>query len=334
MLARSTVLRHPSGLRVDTPLLIPSFSSKGFGISARDGRSEIQAVLSAATEFLTDSMLISAYDLHHGHIPRIEAPITEITVVDSGGYETSDQQDLSSSYFRPVSPLAWSKPEYETVIGAWPDEVPAMLVSYDDGRERVSLPEQIENASELLSYGRQHLVTFLIRPETKVQRLVQVSNIVASIHELTPFSVIGLTEKELGTSMLDRMVNLARIRFAMDDAGISAPIHVFGCLDPISIPLYFLAGAEVFDGLSWLRYGFADGVAMYRHNSAAMYVGIDRHDDFVKVKTLQDNLGALVDLRNQMRRFTRDRDYEKFGRHAVMLRTAYELLATRERRVA
>jgi hypothetical protein len=34
----------------------------------------------------------------------------------------------------------------------------------------------------------------------------------------------------------------------LDEAGVKSPIHVFGALDPLTVCLYFVAGAEVFDG--------------------------------------------------------------------------------------
>jgi hypothetical protein len=56
MLARSTKLQHPLGVNFETPLLIPSFSSKGFGVS-KSGESEIRQIFAVASEYLTDTML-------------------------------------------------------------------------------------------------------------------------------------------------------------------------------------------------------------------------------------------------------------------------------------
>jgi hypothetical protein len=47
-------------------------------------------------------------------------------------------------------------------------------------------------------------------------------------------------------------------------------IHVLGGLDPFMTPLYFLAGADVIDSLTWLRMGFTDGGARYLPGLAAM----------------------------------------------------------------
>jgi hypothetical protein len=69
VLPRSQTLRHPSGETFTTPLLVPSFSSKGFRIN-KNGRSEIWGVFANTAEFLTEAILVSAYDIHHKHLPR------------------------------------------------------------------------------------------------------------------------------------------------------------------------------------------------------------------------------------------------------------------------
>ena len=342
MLARTSQLRHPSlGITVETPLLVPSFSSKGFGLRTKRGSdgnetevSEVTEILEVASEYLTDSMLISAYDIYHGYVPLPESAVTDITILDSGGYETSDMQDLSATFIHQVVRKEWDEQKHDEVLKSWPSHVPALFVSYDDSDQRLSLAEQIEKARTLAGTYRHHLCAILIKPETEGQKYVQMKNVLASVDELRDFNVIGFTEKELGDSFLDRMVKIARIRLALDDEGISSPIHIFGSLDPISVPLYFVSGAEIFDGLTWLRYGYDSGMAVYRQNFSAKSIGLSRRDDFVKLKTLQDNLGFLVDLTNQMRKFLVDGDFGKFGPNASTIRDAVELLRTKIRRVA
>lgn len=69
MLCRTSKLIHPSsGASLETPLLVPSFSSKAFGFG-RDGEPEVLQVLKAAQEFITRTCLVSAYDVHYNYIP-------------------------------------------------------------------------------------------------------------------------------------------------------------------------------------------------------------------------------------------------------------------------
>jgi hypothetical protein len=338
-LARTSRLEHPSGAVLETPILIPSFSSKGFGFQTKRTASgisecsEVEDIFKAASEFLTDSMLVSAFDIYHGYLPKPEHALTEITFVDSGGYETSDQQDLSSTFTHYVSRGEWDARKHEDVLLSWPEQVPAVFISFDTSDLRVPLAAQIENGQTLFRAHRSHLSALLVKPETADQRYVQVTNVIASARDFRVFDVVGFTEKELGNSTLQRMEKLAQIRLALDDAGVQKPIHVFGSLDPLSVPLYFMAGAEIFDGLTWLRYGYTADAAIYRQNYAAKHIGIDRRDDFIKLKAMQDNLGYLRTLTNHMRRFLNDGDFTKFGGNAEIIREGVELLRTRVRRI-
>ncbi len=129
------------------------------------------------------------------------------------------------------------------------------------------------------------------------------------------------------------MEAIAAIRLALDDVEVSAPIHVFGSLDPLTTLLYFLSGAEIFDGLTWLRFGFDTGVAIYSQNFGALKVGIGRRDDLVKAVMMRSNLGYLVDLRDQMLKFINTGDFSHFGPAAPSVRAGFELLQTKNRRV-
>ena len=69
-LARKSSITHPLGVVLETPLLVPSFSSKGFLFKKTKTRliSEVADFMDVSAEVLTESMLVSAYDVHHKHI--------------------------------------------------------------------------------------------------------------------------------------------------------------------------------------------------------------------------------------------------------------------------
>jgi hypothetical protein len=90
-----------------------------------------------------------------------------------------------------------------------------------------------------------------------------------------------------------------------------------------------VAGAEIFDGLSWLRYGFDNGAAVYRQDFGARRVGIHERDDFVKAKAMQSNLSYLSALRMQMRKFLLDGDFARFGPNRELVQEGYDMLRTR-----
>ena len=80
MLARRRALRL-NGREVErTPLLVPSFSSKGFP--------DVRKIIEYSSEIIEGPMLVSAYDLHY---KAIEPPFdfASFLFLDSGGYEAS-----------------------------------------------------------------------------------------------------------------------------------------------------------------------------------------------------------------------------------------------------
>jgi len=278
-------------------------------------------------------MLISAYDLAYGHIPHPEdlPAVPELIIVDSGGYETRIEHDMSTAVHWPHEPLPWDETSYREELDQWPDRFPASFVSYDDPSKRLPLAKQVANAVDLFSRYPGQLHTFLIKPETTGQK--DLSNVIATVisapQQITGFDFIGVTEKELGSSMLDRMYNVARLRIALDGTNIRTPLHVFGALDPLSCVLFFLAGAEVFDGLTWLRYAFRDGLCVYSQNYGALAIGVQHRDSRVRARILTDNVHYLQRLSIQMEKFLLDRDFAQFEHHAEFLASEYDTLRAR-----
>lgn len=330
-LARTTTVKHPAGLKIRTPLLIPSFSSKGFHVTPQ--KSDVKAALEIASEWLTDVMLISAYDLVHGYVPPPDALTNtpELIVVDSGGYEKRIEHDMSAAVHWPHQPKEWNEQLYQDELDKWPKRFPACFVSYDEPAIRMSLERQVEAATRLLSRYPDQLHTFLLKPEAEGQKYLAevIDRVALSPHQLAGFHFVGVTEKELGQSMADRMLRVARLRLALDSVSISAPIHVFGALDPITCGLLFLAGAELFDGLTWLRYAFREGLCIYNANFGAIAIGTDRRDDHVKAKVWIENVHYLKKLSEEMKRFLLDRNFGHFKFHADFLRGEYDSLRAR-----
>jgi hypothetical protein len=327
-LARRSRLVHPSGTVVETPLLVPSFSSKGFLLN-KDGSSEVGGILGATLEVLTDSMLISAYDVHHALIPQPTrlSKVPDITILDSGGYEISGDHDLSAVRHDPVDVRDWSLSDYESVLSSWPGRMPAMIVSYDHPKSRKSLQRQLDEARGLFSRHGGQLTTMLLKPESGKQTSLEavLKKVMADPSLVSGFSVLGVTEKELGSSLFARMEKLARLRLTLDHEGLQIPIHVFGALDPISSCLYFLAGAEVFDGLTWLRYAYdADGRCVYRANHGFLSLGSQARDTRIINHAVTGNITFLQNLQQRMRNFLLDYDYRRLGEAHDKMREAWD----------
>ena len=334
MLCRTSTIRHrDSGVSMTTPLLIPSFSSKGFAKSKKDGKSEIGRILATASEFVTEVFLISAYDIYYKHLPHLSdlSCRPDLIFVDSGGYEISTDRDYSSVIDPLPHPEPWATDRLESVFENWPNQVPAVFVNFDHPDERKPFADQVVDARRLFRRCRQHLTLLLLKPETRAKTTLKetIKSAVANVAELGSFNIVGVTEKELGRTMLDRMSQITSLRLAMDEADVKIPLHIFGSLDPLSVCLYYIAGAEIFDGLTWLRYAYNDGLCIYTHNLGVVKYGLHVSDDLVRLRALSENYYALQSLRQRLLEFEATGNFDKLKPHTDLLADAYDSLKTR-----
>lgn len=333
MLARKSVLNHRLGFKLETPLLIPSFSSKGFLFQKKGKKqiSEAKYFMDLTKDVLTDTLLVSAYDVYKNYIynARQISKIANITFIDSGGYEVSDYHDHSAVFRHPAPEGAdWNEDKLKTVLDKWPKREPAVIISFDN--RAMPLPKQMGLARKLFAQYSDQMSDFIIKPDNKKSgKYIDMDSVIPHVKEFVHFDIIGVTEKELGNSMLNRMLNIAKLRKALDNVNIKNPIHVFGSLDPISSCLYFFAGAEIFDGLTWLRYSYYEGKAVYYQNHGMLEYGVFQDDDFMKARTFRENIYYMIRLQSQMQEFLVKSDFRKFEFYGKELKAAYETFESR-----
>lgn len=305
-----------NGVEVErTPLLVPSFSSKGFP--------DVKKIIEYCSELIEGSALVSAYDIHYNQItPPFDFP--SLIFLDSGGYEASKDAELSDLGERDHNPKNWTREMHEDIVAHWQPSVPSVLVSYDHPKARVEFAEQIERARTMAPGRTDILRELLLKPESESQTLLHLDRLLQHVHLLADFDVIGVTEKEIGNSLLDRMKNIAKLRRNLKAYGINIPIHVFGSLDTISTPLYFLAGADIFDGLTWLRFAFHEGLTVYKHNFGALQLGMTTKAHVVDARCWHENYYYMTELQLEMRRFLATEDYNSFSHHGDMFKTTLE----------
>lgn len=297
-----------NGSVIETPLLLPSFSSKTF----QDER--VAQIIECMSGPITDAILVSAYDLYYGKI-RKKLTFPSLVFLDSGGYEASEDIDFSDTGKRLHKPAKWTIDRYNRVLTKWDYEPPTVIVSFDSPRAKTHIAKQISRAKRLFARFPKGNSVMLFKTERSSQRFLDIDSIIGNKHSLAAFDIIGVTEKDLGASTLDRMLNIAKLRKALESAGLEIPIHVFGSLDPITTPLYFFAGADIFDGLTWLRYAFHKGSTIYKHNYGSTVLGIGYEDFRVNAKTWNDNYYYLFQLKEDMGRFLLNNEFDQFRHH-------------------
>src|SRR5712691_584814 len=141
----------------ETPLLLPSFSSKGFP--------QVRQIMNLMAEFITSPILISSYDVHYRLIPR-EITFPQFLFLDSGGYEARIEHDLSETYGKLHKPGPWNQQLHERVLRNWSSKWPTIAVSFDSPARFLRLSKQIDGAAELQKKYPHLLWELLVKPET------------------------------------------------------------------------------------------------------------------------------------------------------------------------
>jgi hypothetical protein len=316
MLARRNTLVHPHAGKFELPLLVPAFSSKGFAFIRAKRRngfrqySELANVFKVLSNYLTTSVLVSAYDIYHGHFlpPKAQKSdivkalkIPRMVFLDSGGYELVEQFDSTENMTYPYKPKdGFGLEQYEDVISKFVnsrDNIHFVISNFDYFSKGRSLEEQISAARKILRKYANTLSDFIIKPfNRKIKNyhdFLRFSK--TDFSNLRGFNIIGVTEKELGKKLIERIKNISLLRTGLDDAGIDTPIHIWGGLDPVITPLYFFAGAEIFDGVSWLRYSYKNGIAVCRESYSVIEpkVSIEESIDVSRTFSYMDNIRFL-----------------------------------------
>lgn len=299
---------------VSTPLLVPSFSSRGFP--------DIKNIYLEIKNFIVDVSLISAYDLYHSFVDS-NIYYSDLIFIDSGGYETQAIKSIANlddlyaardSYV--LQP--WSLDQYQSVLDNLEPNSQFVFISYD-AHSNSSIPKQIELSLHLFKKYSTVASEFLCKPETQESNHVNIEQLLNYTNHIAKFSILGLTEKELGASILERCHNLLRLRSTFQASGIETPIHVLGCLEPVLMIVYFLCGADIFDGLAWLRYVFFNGLTLYPSNATLLQEKWSFSEyDLPKLYSIQ-NLQVLNHLSKAMRRFQQTGQVDEFSEWVTVM---------------
>ena len=309
-------VRLPSGRTVQTPLVVPSFSSKGFALSGDDPpRTEVSPLLGTLIDQLSRSFLVSAYDLHHRLLDAADAlgdpdwssnPLskTELLFIDSGGYEVTQGAD-AGELVQDLSPAReWSAEIYRALLDSLPEAAENVAAVALD-RPGESYRAQVVSAQEFLAAWPRLAPVVLLKPPVRGGPH-DFSQLVPDASRLGFFSVVGVTEHELGDTLLKRVIAIIELRDLLTRAGHRMPIHVFGALDPLYVPLYFAAGADIFDGLTWLRYAYWHGLAVHVEQGPLLNKQTDLRDDVRRWTVAASNLTQLGQLRANLMRFANE----------------------------
>jgi hypothetical protein len=278
-------------------------------------------------------LLLSAYDIHYrnvldpdslsrgfgGSVYALPVPL----IVDTGWYEYAVGSDVRQPLQDPREPLDWNEDLYRQTIDRFDPEIRALVLSYD---RHASYDAQLAAAREFFATRRHLASSILLKPPSEESQYHDFRRLVADAGALRGFDMVSVAEKDLGNTVIKRLKATVELRDLMDAADAPAPIHILGALDPLFTPLYFSAGAEVFDGLTWLRYAYHDGLCVHRDALSLIQRQIDKRDLFTISDGQLRNLDALRELKRDLQVFAdRGEDWAVL-RRGDLLQPAHEAL--------
>lgn len=284
------------------PLLVPSFSSRGFP--------SIGKIHSSLTTYLSQSTLISAYDIYYNYLNIDDIYKSDLLIIDSGGYEAKIVQDPLEAYHDERNAKKWNEEFYTNILKSIEPLSDIMVVSYDG--EPAPLDIQFTKAYNLFRQFGSFSSDFLLKPEPGANMLCDQRSLSPYIEYIRNFNCFGITDKELGASLYERCQNLIGLRSFLSSEKCFIPIHIFGCLDPINVIIYFFCGADIFDGLSWLKYSYDRNKANYLAQSAFYSENYTMTDSEIVGLTWVTNLKLIKKIQSRMHEYLNDYDIDHF----------------------
>ena len=183
-------------------MLIPSFSSKGFELALRsDGQTQISEVsqyLEVFASRLTETFLVSGYDLHHKLLDKpgrlspqhFESSFwanPRMLFIDSGLYERRVGADSDEPLKEMRLPQEWSEELFKGFCKGLPKKTPIALVNWDRYEDYRS---QIEVAQAFFVEHKSFLSVFLLKPEAAGE-MHRLDRLTEHASRLAAFRVIG-----------------------------------------------------------------------------------------------------------------------------------------------
>ena len=284
-------VRRVHKLDVPTPLIAPSFSSRGFPY--------ISDIWEEFQHKLFGVCLVSAYDVAAGRIPADVAEMVNVVIVDSGLYETNREWIDSGDRHTPSSAPDWTRDQYHEAVKSIDERGNTVLVNFD---QVGTLEDQIARALEDFSLATCAASDFLVKPSGPSE-LVNVPKLNQHLEALKQFGVVGITAREAGNSFLKRCSSIVMLRDILNDAGLETPIHVFGAINPYEVLAYFFCGADIFDGLNWLRLAFRNSGSVPIDETATEYMKWNLMGWDLQAVQCTYNLTLLFRLQEAMREY-------------------------------
>jgi len=228
-----------SGKSFETPFFIPAISS----IKADW---ELSKYVDLIQKVGYPSILISAYDIHELQKKEKETLMETISTfaekrvlvfLDNGNYEAYWYKEKT-----------WTLEKFKTVLSeAYSDFCFSFDIFWNKEKSvRNHIDETITSIAKTASMQKTGSIIALIHSNPKL-----FPEVTRKIADYINPEIIAIPERELGFSIFERSQTIKAIRRELDKVKKSMLIHVLGTGNPISILIYTLSGADMYDALDW-----------------------------------------------------------------------------------
>jgi queuine/archaeosine tRNA-ribosyltransferase len=226
---------------METPFFFPAISSIKTNLT-------MDEYLDIILKIAYPGFLISSYDIYNSDekekkkILNIVSESTDsetLTLLDSGHYEAFWYHDSE-----------WKFQNLETIL----NEISVdFCFSFDvfwnsNKTEEQYVKETITSIAMTAGMQKSGTTIPLVHSDPN-----SFPDVVRKVVEGINPEVVGVPERELGSSIFERAVTIKRIRDELDKTNRQIPLHLLGTGNPISILIYTLCGADIYDGLEWCQ---------------------------------------------------------------------------------
>lgn len=190
--------------------------------------------------------LISAYDIHQTKGKEMKSLLNVLAkcaesrttiLLDSGNYEAYWYRDKT-----------WELDRLGSVLKQISVDLCFSFDVFWNGSKKVEkhIKDTVTSVARTAAMQKTGLTIPIIHSSVN-----ELPKILKKIMNIMDPEIIALPERELGSSILERCQTIVTVRKILDKTKEGVPIHLLGTGNPLSILMYTLCGADLYDALEW-----------------------------------------------------------------------------------
>lgn len=228
--------------KIVTPTYFPSISSAAT-------RLQLSSLIQICVDNNYPRLLVSAYDLDHLDSKKLESVSKtlsnfckkNILFLDSGTFESYWLYDKEWTFAKYQNLVKNFTSDFFTSFDVMPS------LENDDDEIYQTMKKYSVESSALEKNNHCITIGHGNSPD-------QVCNVVSKIIKENSIKMLAIPERDCGKTLHDKISTIKKIRNILDITDPSCILHILGCGNPLTITLFSMAGADMFDSVDWSRW--------------------------------------------------------------------------------